>query len=66
MKNGTDFDIKKETIEMLYALKLNSHSTTPDGKAAVVIEDCSLNSFLWVINQAMSLIKDNEVDWRDN
>lgn len=66
MKNGTDFNIKEETIEMLRALKKNSHSTTLDGKAAVVIDNCSLDSFLWVVNQAISLIKDNKIDWRDN
>lgn len=59
-------DIKKETIEMLRALKVNSHSTTLDGKPAVVIENCSLDSFLWVINQAISQIKDGKPDWRDN
>lgn len=59
-------DIKKETIEMLRALKANSHSTTLDGKPAVVIENCSLDSFLWVINQAISQIKDSKPDWRDN
>lgn len=48
-----------ETIEMLRAIKLNSHSTTLDDEAAVLIEDVSLDSFLWVINQAISIIKDN-------
>ena len=62
----TDFDAKKETIKMLHTLKLNSHSTTLDGKTAIVIDDCSLDSFLWVMNQALSLIKDNKVDWRDS
>lgn len=59
-------DIKKETIEMLRVLKANSHSTTLDGEPAVVIENCSLDSFLWVINQAISQIKDGKPDWRDN
>lgn len=58
-------DIKEETIEMLRALKANSHSTTLDGRPAVVIENCSLDSFLWVINQAISQIKDGKPDWRD-
>lgn len=58
-------DIKEETIEMLRALKANSHSTTLDGRPAVVIEDCSLDSFLWVINQAIAQIKDGKPDWRD-
>lgn len=58
-------DIKEETIEMLRALKANSHSTTLDGKPAVVIENCSLDSFLWVINQAIAQIKDGKPDWRD-
>lgn len=62
----TDFEVKKEAISMLNALKKNSYSTTLDGKAAVVIDDCSLDSFLWVVNQAISLIKDNKIDWRDN
>lgn len=59
-------DMELETIEMLRAIKANSHSTTLDDKAAVVIEDCSLDSFLWVMNQAIALIKDNKIDWRDN
>lgn len=58
-------DIKEETIEMLRAVKANSHSTTLDGRPAVVIEDCSLDSFLWVINQAIAQIKDGKPDWRD-
>lgn len=48
-----------ETIEMLKAIKLNSYSTTLDNKTAVLVEDISLDSFLWVINQAISIIKDN-------
>lgn len=62
----TDFDIEKETIKMLRAVKKNSHSTNLNDKAVVVIEDCSLDSFLWAMNQAISLIKDNKIDWRDN
>ena len=58
-------NVKEETIEMLRALKANSHSTTLDGRPAVVIEDCSLDSFLWVINQAIAQIKDGKPDWRD-
>ena len=58
-------DIKEETIEMLRVVKANSHSTALDGKPAVVIEDCSLDSFLWVINQAIAQIKDGKPDWRD-
>ena len=58
-------DIKEETIEMLRALKANSHSTTLDGRPAVVIEDCLLDSCLWVINQAIAQIKDGKPDWRD-
>lgn len=55
-------DIKQETIEMLRTIKLNSHS---NGEKAVLIEDVNNESFLWVINQAISLIKDNKQDWRD-
>ena len=58
-------DIKEETIEMLRALKANSHSTTLDGRPAVVIENCSLDSFLWVINQAIAQIKDSKPDYKD-
>ena len=58
-------DIKEETIEMLRAIKANSHSTTLDGRPAVVIEDCSLDSFLWVINQAIAQIKDGKPDYKD-
>lgn len=58
-------DIKLETIEMLRAIKLNSHSATFDSKKVTVIEDVSEESFLWVINQAIALIKDGKPDWRD-
>ena len=58
-------DIKEETIEMLRVIKANSYSTTLDGRPAVIIEDCSLDSFLWVINQAIAQIKDGKPDWRD-
>lgn len=51
-------DKKQETIEMLRVLKANSHAATLDGKAAVVIEDCQLNSLLWALNQAISQIKE--------
>lgn len=59
-------NMELETIEMLRVIKANSYSTTLDGRAAVVIEDCSLDSFLWVINQAIAQIKDGKPDWRDN
>lgn len=58
-------DIKEETIEMLRAIKLSSHSATLDGKEATVIDNVSEDSFLWVINQAIALIKDGKPDWRD-
>ena len=58
-------NIKEETLQLLYTFKLNSHSTTLNGRPAVVIDDCSLDSFLWVINQAMAQIKDQKPDWRD-
>ena len=61
-----NFNTKEEAVELLRTLKKNSHSATLDGKAAVIIDDCSLDSFLWVVNQAISLIKENKVDWRDN
>lgn len=58
-------DIKLETIEMLRAIKLSSHSATLDGKEATVVDNVSEDSFLWVINQAIALIKDGKQDWRD-
>ena len=58
-------DVKEETIEMLRALKSNALSTTLDGKEAVVIEDVKMESFIWVINQAISQIKNGKPDWRD-
>lgn len=58
-------NIKLETIEMLRAIKLSSHSATLDGKEATVIDNVSEDSFLWVINQAIALIKDGKQDWRD-
>ena len=58
-------DIKLETIEMLRAIKLSSHSATLDGKKATVIDNVSEDSFLWVINQAIALIKDGKPDYKD-
>lgn len=58
-------NIKEETLQLLYTLKLNSYSTTLDGRPAVVIDDCSLDSFLWVMNQAMAQIKDGKPDYKD-
>lgn len=58
-------DIKQETIEMLRVLKGNAASTIMDGKEAVVLEDIKMDSFMWVINQAISQIKDGKPDWRD-
>lgn len=51
-------DKKQETIEMLRALKANSHDVTLNDKMAVVIEDCQLDNFLWVLNQAINQIKE--------
>lgn len=51
-------DIKQETIEMLRVLKDSAISTTLDDKEAVVLEDIKMDSFIWVINQAISQIKD--------
>lgn len=60
-------NMELETIEMLRVIKANSYSiTTVDGRPAVAIEDCSLDSFLWVINQAIAQIKGGRPDWRDN
>ena len=58
-------DIKLETIEMLRAIKLSSHSATLEGKEATVIDNVSEDSFLWVINQAIALIKDGKPDYKD-
>lgn len=58
-------DLKQETIEMLRILKEQALPTTLDGKEAVVIDDVKLESFKWVINQAISQIKDEKPDWRD-
>lgn len=57
-------DIKLETIEMLRVLKGSAASTTVDGKEAVVLEDIKMDSFMWVINQAISQIRDGKPDWR--
>lgn len=60
-------NIKEETIEMLRILKAQSYPISVNAdKAAVVIEDVSMESFLWVINQAIAQIKDGKPDWRDN
>ena len=50
---------------MLRAIKLSSHSATLDGKEATVIDNVSEDSFLWVINQAIALIKDGKPDYKD-
>lgn len=49
-------DVKQETIEMLRALKLNCCRGEKPNQT--IINDVSEESFLWVINQAIALIKD--------
>jgi hypothetical protein len=57
-------DVKGETIEMLRKMKRNAHSDML-GKNTL-IDKVSLEDFLWTINQAISMIKDGQQDWRDN
>ena len=57
-------DVKGETIEMLRKMKRNAHSDML-GKNTL-IDKVSLEDFLWGINQAISMIKDGQQDWRDN
>lgn len=57
-------DVKGETIEMLRKMKRNAHSDMI-GKNTL-IDKVNLEDFLWAINQAISMIKDGQQDWRDN
>lgn len=57
-------DVKGETIEMLRKMKRNAHSDML-GKNTL-IDKITLEDFLWAINQAISMIKDGQQDWRDN
>ena len=56
-------DVKGETIEMLRKMKRNAHSDML-GKNTL-IDKVTLEDFLWAINQAISMIKDGQQDWRD-
>lgn len=56
-------DIEKETIEMLRELKRNC--CRGDMPRQTVINNISEESFLWVINQAIALIKDGHPDYKD-
>lgn len=57
-------DVKGETIEMLRKMKRNAHSDML-GKNTL-IDKINIEDFLWAINQAISMIKDGQQDWRDN
>lgn len=57
-------DVKGETIELLRKMKRNAHSDMI-GKNTL-IDKITLEDFLWGINQAISMIKDGQQDWRDN
>ena len=57
-------DVKGETIELLRKMKRNAHSDMI-GKNTL-IDGITLEDFLWGINQAISMIKDGQQDWRDN
>ena len=56
---------KYETAEMLRELKKGSAQTTLDGKPAVIIDDCQLESFIWVINQAIYFLENDRPDYKD-
>lgn len=56
-------DTKQETIEMLRILKNNCcHGNIPN---QTIINDVSEESFIWVINQAIALIKNGQPDYKD-
>lgn len=57
-------DVKGETIELLKKVKRSAHSDML-GKNTLV-DKIDIKDFLWAINQAISLIKDGQQDWRDN
>lgn len=58
-------DVKGETIEMLRKMKRNAHADMLLGRNTL-IDGITLEDFLWTINQAISMIKDGQQDWRDN
>ena len=57
-------DVKGETVELLRKMKRNAHSDML-GKNTLV-DKVDIKDFLWAVNQAISLIKDGQQDWRDN
>ena len=48
---------KDELIDMLFCIKDNAYITRLDGKPATIIDDCKLDSFLWVIEEAIEMIQ---------
>lgn len=56
---------KNETIDCLIELKKQCAATTLDGQAATIIMDCNLDSFIWVINNAISYLEHDRPDYRD-
>ena len=56
---------KNETIDCLKTLKEKCALTTLDGKAATIIMDCNLDSFIWVINNAISYLENDRPDYKD-
>lgn len=52
---------KKEVIEMLEVLIDNAYSVTDDiGPGCTLIRDVKLDSFIWVINETIGVLKTDE------
>lgn len=56
---------KFETIECLEELKKKCAMTTLDGEEATIIMNCEFDSFMWVINNAISYLIHDRPDYKD-
>lgn len=53
---------RNEIIEMLVVLQENSLPTTTNGKASTEIFDVQPDSFIWVLQEAIEMLKEDEND----
>lgn len=56
---------KKEIIDCLRSLRKECAATTLDGEASTIIMNCTLDNFIWVINNAISYLQHDRPDYRD-
>lgn len=51
---------KADIVELLELIRDLCAATTYDGKSATLIKDCNLDSVIWVLDNAISFINNQE------